>query len=71
MRDRGIVKPILLLGGIYFGVFAIVAFAFRRLDVSQEALSVVGGVLAYAFLMSVAVVAFVRWRSGRRGGPTS
>jgi hypothetical protein len=71
MKDRGIVKPILLLGGIYFGVFAIVAFTFRRLDVSQETLSVVGGVLAYAFLMSVAVVAVLRWRSARRGGPTS
>ena len=39
--------------------------SFRRFDVSDETLSIVGGVMAYAFLMSVAVLAFVRWRRGR------
>jgi len=64
---KGPLRVILLIGAILFGAFAVVAFVFRRLDVSQEALSVVGGVLAYAFLVAVAVVLVVHWRRRRSG----
>lgn len=64
-------KPVLLLGGLYFGVFAIVAFVLQRYDASQETLSIVGGVMAYAYLMTIAVVAVVKWRRSRsRSGVT-
>jgi Cytochrome oxidase complex assembly protein 1 len=48
-------RLVALLGAVYFGAFAVVAFVFQRLDVSQATLSIVGGALAYAFLVSVAV----------------
>jgi hypothetical protein len=70
MRGGGILRPLLLLGGLYFGAFAVIAFVFRRFDVSQEVLSIVGGVMAYAFLVSIGVVAVVRWRRRRSGAPT-
>jgi hypothetical protein len=55
-----------MLGALFFGVFAVVAFVFQRLDVSQEALSIVGGALAYGLLASLAAVWLVR-RRRRRG----
>lgn len=67
MKELGLLKPILVLGGIYFAAFAIVGITLRRFDVSDDVLSIVGGVMAYAFLMTIAVLAFVRWRRGRRG----
>lgn len=70
MRDWSLTKSILVFGVIYFTAFAIVGISFRRFDVSDETLSIVGGVMAYAFLMSVAVLAFVRWRRGRRDEST-
>lgn len=55
-------RTLLLTAAVIFGVFGITAFVFARLDVSQETLSIVGGVAAYLFL-AVAVVVMVRaWR---------
>jgi hypothetical protein len=65
MVTRRTQRTLLLVGAVLFGAFAVVAFVFRRLDVSQEALSIVGGVLAYLFLAAVAVVV---WRGWRRAG---
>ena len=59
-------RPVLILGAIYFGAFAVVAFVFQRTDTSQETLSIVGGILAYAFLATLAGVWVVR-RRRRRG----
>lgn len=59
-------RTILLVGGVVLGVFFLVAFTFRRAGVSQETLSIVGGVLAYVFLMAVVVILVIGWR--RRGG---
>jgi hypothetical protein len=59
-------RPLLILGGVFFGAFAVVAFTFQRLDISQETLSIVGGALAYGFLASV-VALWVVHRRRRRG----
>ena len=69
MRLAGLAKPILLLGGVYFGIFAVVAFVMRRLDTSQAALSIVGGVMAYAYLLTILVIVVVRWRRTRPDRP--
>jgi len=63
---RGTQRTLIILGLVLFGAFGIVAFVFRRLDVSQETLSIVGGVFAYAFLVAAGVVLVRGWR--RRGG---
>ena len=68
MRNLNLVRPILILGGIYFSLFAIVGITLRRLDVADGVLSIVGGGMAYAFLMTIALLAFVRWRRRRRPG---
>jgi hypothetical protein len=65
---RGTQRTLLITGAVLFGAFGIVAFVFRRLDVSQQTLSIVGGVFAYAFLV-VAVIVILRWR--RRGRDAS
>jgi hypothetical protein len=55
-------RALLLTAAVIFGLFGITAFVFRRMDVSQETLSIVGGLAAYLFLV-VAVVIMVRaWR---------
>jgi Cytochrome oxidase complex assembly protein 1 len=59
-------RRILLTGAILFGVFFVIAFGFRRAGVSQEALSIVGGVLAYLFLAAVVTILVLSRR--RRGG---
>jgi hypothetical protein len=59
---RGSQRTVLLVGAFMFGTFAVVAFVFRRLDISQDTLSIVGGVFAYFFLVVVAVVAIRGWR---------
>ena len=69
MRLSGLGRPVLLLGGVYFGVFAIVAFVMQRLDASQTSLSIVGGVMAYAYLLTIVVIAVVRWRRTRAQEP--
>jgi Cytochrome oxidase complex assembly protein 1 len=58
-------RAILLTGAVLFGAFFLVAFVFRRTGVSQETLSIVGGVLAYAFLTAVVVIIVL---ARRRGG---
>jgi hypothetical protein len=59
-------RTILLTGAVLFGIFFLVAFGFRRAGVSQDALSIVGGVLAYAFLAAVvAILVLARRRRGR------
>jgi hypothetical protein len=59
-------RATLVIGAIFFGAFAVVAFVFQRLDVSQETLSIVGGGLAYGLLASLAAVWLLR-RRRRRG----
>lgn len=66
MTARSTQRTLLLVAAVLFGAFAVVAFVFRRLDVSQETLSIVGGVLAYLFLAAVAVVVWRGWRRARR-----
>lgn len=66
MRLNELFRPIVLMGAIYFGVFAVVAFVFRRLDVSDDTLSIVGGILAYGFLVSVIFVVVRQWRATRK-----
>lgn len=61
----GTERRLLLAGGVMFGAFLVVAFTFRRLDVSQETLSLVGGAFAYGFLLTAAVILVIGWR--RRG----
>jgi hypothetical protein len=57
-------RPVLILGGAFFVCFAVAAFVIRRVDASQTVLSIVGGALAYAFLMGVVIVWIVRRRRG-------
>jgi hypothetical protein len=59
-------RKILLLGAIFFGAFAIVSLIVTRSHSSQTIVSIVGGALAYCFLMAVAVLWFRHHRS-RRG----
>jgi Cytochrome oxidase complex assembly protein 1 len=65
MPPRRTQRAILLTGAALFGGFLLVAFAFRRAGISQDALSIVGGVLAYAFLAAVVAIVVIGWR--RRG----
>jgi membrane protein implicated in regulation of membrane protease activity len=58
-------RAILLTGAVLFGGFLLVAFGFRRAGISQETLSIVGGVLAYVFLTAVVAIIVIGWR--RRG----
>lgn len=58
-------RTLLLSAAVLFGVFFLVAFVFRRLDVDQGVLSIVGGVFAYGFLLAVGLVLYRSWR--RRG----
>jgi hypothetical protein len=63
------VRRLMLLAAILVGSFGIIAFTFRRLDVSQEILYAIGGGMGYAFLAAVAaaiVVAQVRRRKAER-----
>jgi hypothetical protein len=66
MPSRRTQRAILLTGAVMFGLFFLVAFGFRRAGVSQETLSIVGGVLAYLFLAAAAAIVVVGWRR-RRG----
>lgn len=62
---RGTSRRVLLTGAVVFGTFLVVAFIFRRAGVSQETLSIVGGVFAYGFLTAVVAILVMGWR--RRG----
>lgn len=66
MTAGGTQRTLMLVAGVLFGAFLIVAFVFRRLDISQETLSIVGGVMAYVFLATVVVVVWRGWRRARR-----
>jgi hypothetical protein len=61
----GTQRTLLLTAATLFGVFFVIAFVFRRLDVSQDTLSIVGGVFAYVFIVAAAVILIRGWR--RRG----
>jgi hypothetical protein len=63
MLDRTAQRTLMLVAGVLFGSFAVVAFVFRRQHISDSKLSIVGGVMAYAFL---ALIVAVVWRSWRR-----
>lgn len=56
-------RSIPLLGGVMFGVFFVIAFTLRRLDVSTDATTVVAGIFAYAFLAAVALILVMAWRA--------
>jgi hypothetical protein len=60
-------RPVVLTGAVYFSIFAVIAVTFRQLDVKDSTLSVVGGVMAYAFIVSVLVLGYREWRRSRRG----
>jgi hypothetical protein len=49
-------KVLLLTAAVMFAGFEIVAFTFRRTDVAEDRLSLIGGVMAYVFLAFAAVV---------------
>jgi hypothetical protein len=61
----GTQRILLLTAAGFFGVFFVIAFVFRRMDVSQDTLSIVGGVFAYVFIVAAAVILLRGWR--RRG----
>jgi hypothetical protein len=65
MLARGAQRTLVLVAGVLFGSFAVVAFVFRRQHISDETLSIVGGVMAYVFLALVAVVLWRSWRRAR------
>ena len=52
----------MLTAAVIFGLFGIIALVFRGMDVSQESLSIVGGIAAYLFLAAVAVILLRAWR---------
>jgi Cytochrome oxidase complex assembly protein 1 len=60
-------RTITLTGAWVFGIYFVIAFTFRRFGVSQDTLTIVAGVLAYAFLAFVLVVGLIAWRR-RPGG---
>jgi hypothetical protein len=63
----GTQRRLLIVGGLAFGTFAIATLVIRRLDGSDQTLSLVGGVVGYVFLV-VAVVILVRgWRNRGAG----
>ena len=65
------VRWLMLFAAVLIGAFGIIAFTFRRLDVSQDLLYLIGGLFGYAFLAGVAaaiVVAQVRRRRRERRG---
>jgi hypothetical protein len=59
-------QRLLIAGGAtMLGVFAVIAFIFRRADGSQDTLSLIGGLMAYAFIAFAIVILVMGWR--RRG----
>jgi hypothetical protein len=66
-----VVRGLMLFAAVLVGAFGILAFTFRRIDVSQDTLFLIGGLFGYAFLAAVAaaiVVAQVRRRRRERRG---
>jgi hypothetical protein len=69
--SQKVVRWLMLFAAVLIGAFGILAFTFRRVDVSQEVLFLIGGLFGYAFLAAVAaaiVVAQVRRRRSERRG---
>ena len=66
MLARGAQRTLVMVAGVLFGGFAVVAFVFRRQHISDATLSIVGGVMAYAFLALVAVLLWRGWRRARQ-----
>jgi hypothetical protein len=60
-------RAITLVGAFVFGIYFVIAFVFRRLGVSQDALTIVAASMAYAFLAFALVVGVLAWRC-RPGG---
>lgn len=46
-----------------FGAFFLIAFTLRRLDVSPDITTVIGGAFAYAYLAVVVVIVVMAWRA--------
>ena len=59
-------RTLMLAAGVLLGSFAVVAFVFRRQHISDSTLSIVGGVMAYAFLALVVVLVWRSWRRRRQ-----
>jgi hypothetical protein len=58
----GTYRALMITAAWLFGIFLVVAFVFRRVDGSQETLSVIAGVTAWVFLVAAAVILFRGWR---------
>lgn len=67
----GTQKRLLIVGGFAFGTFAIATFAVQRWGASQEVLSIVGGAIAYAFLVIAVVILIRGWRNRSAGDRTA
>ena len=63
----GTQRRLLVIGALAFGAFAIVAFVVRRVGGSQETLSIIGGVVAYGFLIAAVVTLIRGWRNRGAG----
>ena len=59
-------RTIIVFAASIFAAFGITAFIFRQMDVSDETLSIVGGVCAYLFLAVTAVILLRAWRAKGR-----
>jgi hypothetical protein len=59
-------RALVLGGAAMLGVFGIVAFVLQRADAGDDALSVVGGVLAYGFIAFAALVGYLAWKGTPR-----
>lgn len=63
----GTQKRLLIVGALAFGTFAIATFSVQRWGASQETLSIVGGVIAYGFLVVAGVILVRGWRNRSAG----
>ncbi len=63
----GTQKRLLIVGALAFGTFAIATFTIQRTDGSQETLSIVGGAIAYGFLVLAAIILVRGWRNRSAG----
>jgi hypothetical protein len=61
-------RAVVLAAAAMFAVYFVVAFTFRRLGVGIDALSVVAGVFAYAYLGLAALIGIRAWRTRPTGG---
>lgn len=67
----GTQKRLLIVGAFAFGTFAIATFVVQRWGASQETLSIVGGVIAYGFLVVAGVILVRGWRNRSAGDKTA